>query len=107
MTAEFHPVFNSDPLNVVVRLSQGHELGETMKRLRIWLDSQKIRPTVFKTMPDAKGFTFAISFRDVQDADRFRARFAAKLPAPGDRTEEGVSGHIGDAKLQPAELTAP
>jgi hypothetical protein len=36
-------------LTAVVRLSTGDELGETMRRLRIWLDTEKIQPAVFAT----------------------------------------------------------
>jgi hypothetical protein len=64
-----------DPLTTVVRLSQGDQLGETMKRLRIWLDSERIEPSEFKTAVDAAGYTFTIGFRRPQDAKRFRAQF--------------------------------
>ena len=63
---------NRTPLTTLVRLSQ---LGATMKRLRIWLDSERIEPSDFKTAVDAAGYTFTIGFRRPQDAERFRAQF--------------------------------
>jgi hypothetical protein len=68
---------NRTPLTTVVRLSQGNELGATMKRLRIWLDSERIEPSDFKTAADAAGYTFTIGFRRPQDAKRFRTQFGA------------------------------
>jgi hypothetical protein len=64
-----------DPFTVTVRLSKGDPLGETMIRLRTWLDAAKIQPAAFRTNADPKGYTFAIGFRDMNDADRFRAQF--------------------------------
>jgi hypothetical protein len=61
-----------DPLTAVVRLSASDELGEAMRRLRIWLDGEKIQPAVFATGADAAGYTFTIGFRSAQDANRFR-----------------------------------
>jgi hypothetical protein len=66
---------NRMPLTAVVRLSQGGELGATMKRLRIWLDSERIEPSDFKTGVDAAGYSFTIGFRRPKDAERFRAQF--------------------------------
>jgi outer membrane lipoprotein-sorting protein len=68
-------MLDRDPLSIVVRLSEGDELGETMKKLRIWLDSETICPANFKTEADAAGYTFTFGFRTTQDAERFRARF--------------------------------
>jgi hypothetical protein len=68
-----HPY--SYPFTTVVRLSSGAELGSTMKRLRIWLDSEKIQPAAFWTQAEAEGCKFTIGFRHVVDADRFRAQF--------------------------------
>jgi hypothetical protein len=64
-------------LTAVVRLSQGDQLGETMKRLRIWLDSERIEPSEFTTAVDAGGYTLTFAFRSLEDAERFRAQFAA------------------------------
>ncbi|HEU0215797.1 MAG TPA: hypothetical protein VFQ90_03995 [Stellaceae bacterium] len=68
---------NRTPMTTVVRLSQGDQLGTTMKRLRIWLDGERIEPREFKTVADAAGYTFTIGFRRPQDAKRFRAQFGA------------------------------
>lgn len=38
-----------DRHTIVVRLSQGARLGDTMHRLRIWLDAEKIQHADFKT----------------------------------------------------------
>jgi hypothetical protein len=48
-----------------------------MKRLRIWLDSERIEPSDFKTAADGAGHSFTIGFRRPQDAKRFRAQFGA------------------------------
>jgi outer membrane lipoprotein-sorting protein len=66
---------NRRRLTTVVLLSQGDQLGAAMKRLRIWLDSERIEPSDFKTAVDADGYTFTIGFRRAQDAKRFRAQF--------------------------------
>lgn len=66
------------PFTVVVRLSQGENLGETMNRLRSWLDREKIQIAEFKTEADATGYTFKIGFLTVDAANRFRRQFASK-----------------------------
>lgn len=66
-----------DRHTIVVRLSQGARLGDTMHRLRIWLDAEKIQHADFKTQADSKGYTFTIGFLTAGDADRFRAQFSA------------------------------
>jgi hypothetical protein len=64
-----------EPQSVIIRLSQGELLGETMSRLRTWLDSEKIQSSGFTTSAGAMGYTFTIGFRSIIDADRFRAQF--------------------------------
>jgi hypothetical protein len=66
-----------DPFTVIVCLSKGDVLGETMIRLRTWLDAAKIQPATFRTEADGKGYTFAVGFCDISEADRFRAQFCA------------------------------
>jgi hypothetical protein len=68
---------NRTPQTTVVRLSQGDELGATMKRLRIWLDSERIEPSDFKTAVDAAGYTFTIGFRATHNRCRVMGHFAA------------------------------
>jgi hypothetical protein len=67
-----------DPHTIVVRLSEGDRLDHMMRRLRIWLDAEKIQPGGFKTQVGGKGYTFTIGFLAIGDADRFRAQFGAK-----------------------------
>jgi hypothetical protein len=71
----------SYPFTTVVRLSSGEQLGKTMNRT--WLDSEKIQPAEFRTMADAKGYVFTIGFRNLNDADRFRAQFPGAHGATG------------------------
>lgn len=60
-----------DHLTVTVRVPEGDPLGDAGKRIRTWLDSQKIQIATFATAADAKGYTFTISFMDASDADQF------------------------------------
>jgi outer membrane lipoprotein-sorting protein len=64
-------------LTAVVRLSQRDQLGESMKRLRIWLDSERIEPSEFTTAADAGGYTFTITFRSLRDVEHFCTQFQA------------------------------
>jgi hypothetical protein len=63
--------------SIVVRLSPGQYLGETMIRLRTWLDREKIQPAEFSTAVDAKGYKLTLGFVNTDDAERFRAQFGA------------------------------
>jgi hypothetical protein len=65
------------PFTVIVRISKGASLGETMKRLRLWLDGEKIQIAQFETAVDAGGLRLSMGFRTIQDADRFRAQFGS------------------------------
>jgi len=67
-----------NPLTAVVRLSQSDQLGPTMMRLRIWLDSHKIELREFKTAANGKSYTFTITFRSRRDANHFRAKFGTQ-----------------------------
>jgi hypothetical protein len=83
----------NDPLAAVVRVPHGDPLGDAMKRIRIWLDGEKIQTTTFYTMADARGFTLKIGFLSALDADRFRRQFSdhpdkgasSRPPAPAER----------------------
>jgi hypothetical protein len=59
-----------------IRVSHGSPLGDVMKDIRVWLDSQKIQPSSFKTTIDGIGYLLMLSFRDEQVAERFRQKFA-------------------------------
>jgi hypothetical protein len=50
-------------------------LGETMRDIRIWLDSERIEPVDFKTVVGRAGLGFEITFHDERDAERFQERF--------------------------------
>jgi|HubBroStandDraft_5_1064220.scaffolds.fasta_scaffold1533744_1 hypothetical protein len=64
------------PRIVTVRIRQANSLGGAMKRIRLWLDDQKIQTTTFTTAADAKGYTFTIGFRSNEDASHFRRQFS-------------------------------
>jgi len=61
----------NDDFKVTVRVSEGEPMGDARKRIRNWLDSQKIQITNFATAVHTRGYTFTIPFMDVSDADQF------------------------------------
>jgi hypothetical protein len=61
----------NDHLTVTVRVPGSDPLGDAGKRIRTWLDSQKIQIATFATAADARGYTFTISYMDVSDAEQF------------------------------------
>jgi hypothetical protein len=63
------------PNEIRVRVSHGSPLGDVMKDVRTWLDSQKIQPSKFTTAADAKGYLMTLAFRDEHEAERFRLQF--------------------------------
>jgi hypothetical protein len=67
------------PVVVQPKTARDMPLGETMRDIRIWLDSERIEPVEFKAVVGRAGLGFEISFRDVNDAERFQERFAALL----------------------------
>ena len=68
------------PLTVFVETPAGKPFGTTMNAIRLWLDSQKIQPTIFKVVPTARAFGFEIGFRAEDEAGRFRQQFAGNTP---------------------------
>jgi len=70
----------TDPLIVRVETPAGKPFGTTMNAIRLWLDSQKIQPTIFKVVPTARAFGFEIGFREEDEAGRFRQQFAGNTP---------------------------
>ena len=65
----------NDALTVTLRLSPEGKLGETMNKLRSWLDREKIQVADFKTAVDPKGYVLIIGFPSPDAADRFRQQF--------------------------------
>jgi hypothetical protein len=65
----------SDAYVVNVRISEREDLGEAMGKWRAWLDSQKIQPAEFRTIPGTEGYAFRIGFRNADEAELFRQRF--------------------------------
>jgi hypothetical protein len=52
-------------------------LGETMNEVRLWLDSHKIEPVDFKTVPlDGGRVAFDIRFQSQEEANLFQRAFA-------------------------------
>jgi hypothetical protein len=60
---------------VRVRVSRVGVLGETMQKIRIWLDHQKIQPTSFRTTADPRGYLLTLEFGSEEQAERFRQQF--------------------------------
>jgi hypothetical protein len=56
-------------------LTRSTSLGSTLSDIRIWLDSEKIEPTDFKTIASRKGLGFEIIFKSERDAERFQQQF--------------------------------
>ncbi len=67
---------------VRVRVSHAGDLGETMKKIRIWLDHRKIQPVSFRTTGDARGYLLTIDFRTEEIAEYFREQFRTAIVAP-------------------------
>jgi hypothetical protein len=64
-----------DPFTVIVRVSEGSDLGATMAGLRTWLDQEKIQTAEFKSSVDGAGHRLTLGFRTIEDAERLRAQF--------------------------------
>jgi hypothetical protein len=64
----------TSPFTVFVPKPTGISYGEAMSRLRVWLDSQKMQPTLFRLAPLGR-VGFEIAFRSHEDAARFRGGF--------------------------------
>ena len=69
----------SNPCIVVVRLSQDDSLGEAMSAIRIWLDAEKIQPSLFTSSTGGAGSDLRFSFDSAEDAERFRSQFSQIL----------------------------
>jgi hypothetical protein len=65
---------STSPLTVFVPKPAGVSYGEAMSRLRTWLDSQKMQPTIFKLAPLGR-VGFEIGFRSEDDVTRFQGGF--------------------------------
>jgi hypothetical protein len=72
----------TDPFTVRVRVFPGDDLGDAMSKLRRWLDGEKIQLSTFRTGIDARGYTFDVGFRTVDDLKRFRAQFPTPDAGP-------------------------
>ena len=68
------------PLVVQPKTAGNTPFAETMKDIRIWLDSEGIEPADFKAVVGRVGLGFEISFNDQREAERFQKRFASLIP---------------------------
>jgi hypothetical protein len=68
------------PLVVQPKTTRDTAFAETMKDIRIWLDSERIQPAEFKVVVGRAGLGFEISFNDESEAERFQERFASLMP---------------------------
>jgi hypothetical protein len=57
----------------------GSPLGKTMNQIRLWLDSERIEPTEFKTVVGRAGLEFEIRFKSEWEAERFQQQFPSLL----------------------------
>jgi hypothetical protein len=67
------------PVVVQPKTIRDMPLAETMRNIRIWLDSERIEPVEFKAVVGRVGLGFEISFRDEHEAERFQERFGSLL----------------------------
>lgn len=67
------------PVVVQPKAARDMPFAETMKDIRIWLDSERIQPAEFKAVVGRAGLGFEISFREESEAERFQQRFASLL----------------------------
>ena len=67
------------PVVVQPKATRDMPFGETMRDIRIWLDSERIQPAEFKAVVGRAGLGFEISFNDESEAERFQERFAFLL----------------------------
>ena len=65
------------PVVVEPKTARDMPLGETMRDIRAWLDSERIQPADFKAVVGRTGLGFEISFNDEREAVRFQERFAS------------------------------
>ena len=68
------------PVVVQPKTTRDMPFAETMKDIRIWLDSERIQPAEFKAVVGRAGLGFEISFNDEREAERFQERFASLIP---------------------------
>lgn len=62
------------PLCVYVEKPEA-SFGETMNRIRSWLDNRKIQPVDFKSVAAPVGIAFEIRFKDENEASLFVREF--------------------------------
>ena len=81
---------------VRVRVPHAADLGETMKKIRIWLDHRKIQPASFRTTADSRGYLLTIDFRTEETAEYFRQQFQPVAAASDGSTEptESVAAKV-------------
>ena len=60
---------------VRVRVPRVEDLGETMSKIRTWLDRQKVQTASFRTTADPSGHLLTIGFASEENAKRFRKQF--------------------------------
>jgi len=74
---------------VIVPKPQYISYGEAMSRLRIWLDSRKLRTSAFRLVTDP-GSGFEITFESEEVALRFQSEFS--WPPPRALSGEPTAG---------------
>jgi hypothetical protein len=79
---EAHASLSYSVRQVRVRVPHVEDVGETMKKIRIWLDHRKIQPVSFRTTGDARGYLLTIDFRTEETAEYFRQQFRTVDVAP-------------------------
>jgi hypothetical protein len=63
-----------NPLIVRIETSAANKLGELMKSIRSWLDSQKIQPATFKVVRGS----YELTFLHDHEAAQFREQFGSQ-----------------------------
>lgn len=57
----------------------GIDLAETMRRMRMWLDHQKVVPNAFRQSTCPGGLALHVEFRLPNDATAFALRFTGRV----------------------------
>jgi hypothetical protein len=65
----------TEPATILVKVPEGDSLGDTMNKIRSWLDSKNMQPSVFRPVSGGQERAYAIGFTSVEDADLFRRQF--------------------------------
>jgi hypothetical protein len=68
---------------------KGDDLAEPMGQMRVWLDNERVEPSVFRLSLVAGGTIFRLEFKTVREAEMVARAFGGELIA------DETSGAVG------------